>query len=108
MFDIWSYIPYISKASLVLHERVLLKGSVIVETKIWKVEDRNRYPDGFKYSLFAVHHGEVLVGYDNHHPKSHHRHIDGREMEYAFSTLEKLKNDFRADLEVRMARKGIE
>tara|TARA_Y100000590_G_scaffold112202_1_gene127980 strand:- start:1689 stop:1985 length:297 start_codon:yes stop_codon:yes gene_type:complete len=96
-----------SKASLVLHDKVLLKGNVIVETKIWEISDKKRYPDGLKYSLFAIFQGEVLVGYDNHHPKGHHRHIDGQEFKYKFSTLEKLKNDFKADLEVQMARKGI-
>lgn len=93
---------------LVLHDKVLLKGSIIVETKIWKIRDKKRYPDGLKYSLFAVFQEEILVGYDNHYPKGHHKHMDGQESEYEFSTLEKLRNNFKTDLEIQIIRKGIE
>ena len=97
-----------SNALLVLHNKVLLKSGVIVETKVWRIEGDQRYQDGFKYSLFAVHAGEVIVGYDNHHPKGHHRHIGNSELEYNFSTLEKLRNDFKADLEVELAKRALE
>ena len=57
------------KSKAILHTKVLLKNGVIVEMKIWAVDDQERYPDGYKYSLFAIHEGKTLVGYDNHHPK---------------------------------------
>ena len=41
------------RASLVMHNKVLLKNGVIVEMKIWNIADDNRYPDGYKYSLLA-------------------------------------------------------
>lgn len=96
-----------SKATLVLHEKVLLRSGVIVETKIWKVFKDKRYADGFKYSLYAVRDAQVLVGYDNHHPKGHHRHLGEREEPYSFSDLETLRNDFKADLEVELAKRGF-
>jgi hypothetical protein len=95
-------------ASLLLHNKVLLKSGVIVESKIWRVVGDSRYQEGLKYSLFAVRGGEIIVGYDNHHPKGHHRHIGDSESVYNFTTLEKLKNDFKADLEVELAGRGLE
>ena len=75
---------------------------VIVEMKIWEIPKSERYPAGYKYSLYGVYGGRVLVGYDNHHPKGDHRHIGEIESDYEFANLEKLKNDFRADLENQM------
>lgn len=95
------------KAKSVLHTKVLLKNGVIVEMKIWKVKDRKQYPDGYKYSLYAVHAGETLVGYDNHQPKGHHRHIGRLEIPYKFTDLKILRNDFKADVEVQLAKKGL-
>lgn len=97
-----------TRAKSVLKTKVVLRNGVIVEMRIWEVSsDLARYPDGFKYSLYAVFNGKVLVGYDNHPPKGHHRHVGGRETEYVFSSLEKLRNDFRADLEDQMSREGL-
>lgn len=54
-----------------------------------------------------IHDGQTLVGYDNHHPKGHHRHFGEREEAYSFTDLETLKNDFKADLEVELAKRGL-
>ena|SRR3989338_205156 len=95
------------KAKSVLHTKVLLKNGVIVEIKIWKVTDKLQYPDRYKYSLYCVYEGMVLVGYDNHHPKGHHRHVGGTEMPYHFKDLKALRNDFKADIEVQLAKRGL-
>jgi hypothetical protein len=42
--------------------------------------------------------GERLVGYDNEPGKGDHRHIEGKEEQYAFSTVEILVADFLADV----------
>ena len=97
-----------SASTLILHTKVLLKGGVIVESKIWRIVGDNRFPDKVKYALFAVYDGETLVGYDNHHPKGHHRHIGNREELYNYTTIERLRNDFRADLELELAKRGLE
>jgi hypothetical protein len=39
-----------------------------------------------------------LVGYDNEPGKGDHRHIEGKEEQYAFSTVEILMADFLADV----------
>jgi hypothetical protein len=98
--------PHRTSAKLILHDKVILGSGVIVEIKIWEVWS-DRYPDGYKYSLYGIYGGKVLVGYDNHHPKGHHRHIGDVEMEYGFSGPEKLRNDFKADLERQMAMEGL-
>ncbi len=94
-------------AKRILETKGVLHDGVIVEMKIWEVPKDERFPQGYKYSLFAVFNGQVLVGYDNHHPKGHHRHIEAQELPYHFSTLESLKNDFRADLEVQLGKAGL-
>ena len=90
-----------------MHDKVLLSSGVIVEMKIWDVTEDERYPDRYKYSLFAVYDGDILVGYDNHHPKGHHRHIDSKEEHYNFRSLENLKNDFKSDIEIQIAKERL-
>ena len=82
----------------------MLADGVIVEMKVWEVPRGNKYPDGYKYSLYAVYEGYTLVGYDNHYPKGHHRHIGKAQFDYAFIDVETLKNDFKADLELALSK----
>lgn len=92
----------------ILQTKVVLHNGIIVEMKIWEIPKDERYPQGYKYSVYAVRNGEVLVGYDNHHPKGHHRHIQGKEFLYHFTSLENLKNDFEADLETQIGKASFE
>ena len=39
-----------------------------------------------------------LVGYDNERGRGDHRHIEGEEQPYSFSTPERLIDDFLADV----------
>jgi hypothetical protein len=94
-------------AKSVLQTKVVLHTGVTVEMKIWEVPKIERYPQGYKYSLFAIYNAVVLVGYDNHHPKGHHRHLAGQELPYRFTTLEILRNDFKADLESQLGKAGL-
>jgi hypothetical protein len=52
-----------------------------------------------KYSLFYGRPGERVVGYDNERGKGDHRHYGDREQRYAFTSIEKLLADFKADVE---------
>lgn len=90
---------HMPKAVLVLHEKIRTADGIIVEFKVWRVNDPVHYPEGFRYSFFAVRDGVVLVGYDNHRPKGHHRHLAGTEEAYEFAGLEQLRADFASDLE---------
>ncbi len=100
-------IDYMRRAKSILQTKVVLHNGVIVEMKIWKIPKGDQYPQGYKYSLYAVYNGRVLVGYDNHHPKGHHRHIENQELSYHFSTIENLRNDFKADLENQLGKEGL-
>jgi hypothetical protein len=87
-----------SRARAVFHEKIRTADGIIVEFRVWQVTRSAQYPEGFKYSFFAIRDGAVLVGYDNHAPKGHHRHFSGREEAYEFDGLEKLRTAFRKDL----------
>ena len=86
------------KARRILHEKIRTAEGIIVEFTVWQVTRSAQYPEGFKYSFFAVRNGVVLVGYDNHPPKGHHRHFGGIEEAYEFAGLDKLRADFSSDL----------
>ncbi len=68
----------------------------IAELKVWEIGASIHYPNGIKYSLFLVQpeSGKVLFGMDNHKPKGPHLHINGREEQYEFTTVEALIEDF--------------
>ena len=51
-----------------------------------------------KYSLFYGRPGVREVGYDNERGKGDHRHFRGVETPYGFSTVERLFDDFAADV----------
>ncbi|MBI4402517.1 MAG: hypothetical protein HY537_00055 [Deltaproteobacteria bacterium] len=95
-----------SRAVKVVHEKVRTAQGVVVEFKVWRVPRSEHYPEGIKYSFFAAHGGKVLVGYDNHTPKGHHRHFEGKEGTYAFSGIDKLREDFRRDLTEALKKMG--
>jgi hypothetical protein len=56
-------------------------------------------PSRHKYSLFYGFRGSRLVGYDNERGKGDHKHLETVEVPYAFVSIERLLNDFRADVE---------
>lgn len=94
------------KAVLAYHDKQVLPDGTIVEMKIWEVpEPVAGSSHRLKYSLFYGREGERLVCYDNERGKGDHRHVAGKEeVPYAFTTVEKLIEDFKTD--VRRARGG--
>jgi hypothetical protein len=87
------------KAVLAFHDKQVLPDGAIVEMKIWQVTapvlgSAHR----IKYSLFYGLDGKRLVGYDNERGKGDHRHIEGSQQPYAFTTVERLIADFLADV----------
>ncbi|HEV3115141.1 MAG TPA: DUF6516 family protein [Candidatus Binataceae bacterium] len=90
-----------AKAYLVLREKKTDEHGNLRELVIWKVRPSRQTPDGVRYRLALVRPGqkEPTVLYDNHHPKGHHRHIEGIEKQYVFVNLERLVADFQADIE---------
>jgi len=87
------------KATLEFHDKQELPDGAIIEMTIWSVPQPvqgSRHK--LKYSLFYGFPGERLVGYDNERGKGDHRHFEGKEVRYAFTTVEKLVADFLADV----------
>lgn len=66
---------------------------------VYEVGVTERFPDGVRYRPFYARDRRVVVGYDNHHPKGHHRHVEGREEPYAFESVERLVSNFLADVQ---------
>ena len=86
-------------ATLLLHEKRLVEGAAgigVAELMVWSVPRSKDHPAGRKFRLFFVVEGRVVVGLDDHKPKGPHLHLDGREVAYDFTTVEKLVEDFWA------------
>jgi Family of unknown function (DUF6516) len=88
------------KAELILRERKTDEYGNLRELVIWKVRPGVRQPQGVRYRLALIRPDEKApaVLYDNHHPKGHHRHVEGVEEPYNFIDLERLLADFQADV----------
>ena len=71
----------------------------LTEFVLWRVPRAPQHPEGIRYRLAFVPAGRKrpAVLYDNHHPKGHHRHWEGREEPYPFVSVDRLVADFRAD-----------
>ena len=84
------------KASLIRHEKFIVRRRYVVEISVHQMPKSERYRDGLKWGLICVDQvtgSKVLM--DNHHPKGPHIHIDDDELPYDFRSLEQLVTDFR-------------
>ena len=72
----------------------------IVEIVIWELQEPLA-PCGhrYKYRLYFGAKGVSQVRYDNERGKGDHRHIGSEEFNYTFTSVEKLLEDFRTDVE---------
>ncbi|RAU21973.1 hypothetical protein CU669_09735 [Paramagnetospirillum kuznetsovii] len=87
------------KAKRLFYDRMDYPDGAIIEMVIWAVPSPvagSRH--SLKYSLFYGQDGQRLLGYDNERGKGDHRHVEGREEAYAFTTPEALIADFLADV----------
>lgn len=84
------------RARAVLQEKVIDEDGNIMELAIWQVPATERYPNGVRYRLAFILRGDrsPVVLYDNHHPKGHHRHVEGVEEPYRFTNVDRLISDF--------------
>ena len=88
------------KAVQIFFDRMEYEDGAILEMVIWAVPKPVPGSEhGLKYSLFYGRPGQRLVGYDNERGKGDHRHVDGCEVAYRFTTPERLVEDFLADVE---------
>jgi len=87
------------EADLLFHQRIDYDDGGIVEMTLWRVPSPvPPTTHGLKYSLFYGREGAREIGYDNERGKGDHRHFQGVETAYVFSTVEQLIADFWADV----------
>jgi hypothetical protein len=89
-----------TKARLIIEDSGVLADGARWTIRIWLVPSpvppsTHRY----KYSLYYGYPGERVVGYDNERGKGDHKHLEGEELPYVFVSIERLLDDFAADVE---------
>ncbi|MFA7242001.1 MAG: DUF6516 family protein [Sulfuricellaceae bacterium] len=90
------------KATLIYQSNRTYDDGAIMEIRVWKVPQA--VPGSaheLKYRLFYGYPGRRLIGYDNERGKGDHKHLEERETLYAFESLDKLIDDFLAEVTER-------
>jgi len=88
------------KATPLLHERRVVAEDAFVELVVWQVP--SPVPGSahdFKYRLAFVVRGVTVLRYDNESGKGDHKHRDGEETPYTFTTPAQLLADFWNDVD---------
>ncbi len=89
------------RARLVFHKKEVYLDGSLTEIRIWQVNKQPAFPTGVKYAFYLI--GPpparmVLIGYDNHHGKGHHRHAQGKETPIVASSVSALLQRFRREV----------
>jgi Family of unknown function (DUF6516) len=86
------------QAELVMRERRVLEAGFI-EVVVWRLpQPLSGSAHNLKYRLAYVVDGECVLRYDNEAGKGDHRHVGTQEMRYVFVSVERLLDDFLADV----------
>lgn len=87
------------KAELILSGRRPVGEEAFVELVIWRVPEPVKGSiHSYKYRLAYVVRDICVLRHDNEAGKGDHRHFDGREEAYVFTTVDALLGDFWADV----------
>lgn len=90
------------KAELLMDARYDLAENVFMELVVWRVPKPVRgCTHSFKYRFALVENDVCMLRYDNEAGKGDHRHADGQEFAYEFINLNRLIDDFRAEVRAR-------
>jgi hypothetical protein len=88
------------KAVQLISTRITYSESAFAELVLWRLpKPVEGSAHGFKYRLAYVVRGECVLRYDSEVGKGDHRHIDGIERTYSFTTPEQLIAGFQRDIE---------
>ncbi len=88
---------------VILEARDLIGGGrYLQEVRVSSFSRTREQPEGIRYSLCLVdlESGDVLLLYDVHRGKSHHRHLRGKETRYKFVNEVGLLDDFLRDVDL--------
>ena len=87
------------KAVELVRARVVFEESTFAELVLWQLpKPVTGSAHRFKYRLAYVVDGACVVRYDNEVGKGDHRHFNGKESAYTFTTPDKLMADFQRDI----------
>ena len=91
------------KAELLFKQKET-RDRYIREMVVWRLsEPVSGCRHQFKYRFyFGSDDGVCIVRYDNERGKGDHRHLEGDEQHYSFSTLKQLLSDFNSDIKQYM------
>ena len=82
-------------------KRVFTDGAIL-QAVVWKLPvPVPGSSHAYKYRLFYGFPGRRILGYDNERGKGDHRHVEGVEEPYAFTTPEQLIDEFIAAVQAR-------
>jgi hypothetical protein len=98
------------KARLVFRKKEVYVDGSLVEIRIWQVAASSTFPNGIKYAFYFIGPAperEVLLGYDNHHGKGHHRHERGKETSVTVASVSALLQRFRHEVAERLRKQGV-
>ncbi|MDX9766252.1 MAG: DUF6516 family protein [Ectothiorhodospiraceae bacterium] len=88
------------RAMLVTRLKDVTPEGDLIEMVVWRLpEPVPPCRHHFKYRLVFVVEGMRVVGFDNERGKGDHCHIAGKERPYAFSGIDRLVEDFIAEVE---------
>jgi hypothetical protein len=88
------------KAAPLLHERRVVAENAFVELVVWQVPSPvGGSTHSYKYRLAFVVDGVNVLRYDNESGKGDHKHRDGVETPYSFTSSAQLLADFWNDVE---------
>ena len=88
---------------VIFHDRdVLAAGRYLQEVRIAMFSADEHFPEGLRYSLCLIDRAtsEIMLLYDIHRGKSHHRHLRGQESPYRFVDEDTLLNDFLREVDL--------
>jgi len=79
---------------------VIGRGRYLQEVRVSTFASSSDLPEGIRYSLCLVdlESGEVVLLYDVHRGKPHHRHLHGNETSYNFVDEDTLLDNFFRDV----------
>ena len=90
------------KATKITEHRSVEADGSIIQFVIWKVPSPVPPTEhGFKYRMVYIQKGIRVVGFDNERGKGDHKHFDGQEHPYTFTTIGQLIEDFLAEVQRR-------
>lgn len=87
------------RATELARSRIVYSENAFAELVLWRLpQPMAGSKHSYKYRLAFVVSGECVVRYDNEAGKGDHRHYGGKEMPFAFSSVDQLLTDFQKDI----------